>query len=293
MNTRQRIAPILAAALAMVVTLPAAPVRAQSASSVLQKALDRYDQQMKGVDNYSLTLGSSMMPQTYTVYYEKKMVNGRPVFVTPGQSQDKAASEWGNPYEVLPKIASRARVTGHETVDGHDTYVVKVDDLSGIDFGQEALGQAQDAKLEPKTMTLYLDSRAYLVRRMHLEGTITRDSASNPITMDAHMLDYRNVKGLMQPFQTRITMEGLTGSLSKADREQARQSLAQLKERLKSMPEAQRQAMEQMLGPQMKKMQQMLDTGSMDMTIEVKDVKVNEGPPKGQGQGQGQGSGGS
>lgn len=280
MSTRKRNSCVLAVVLAMAAALPAAPARAQSASSVLQKALARYDRQMKGVDNYTLTIGSSMMPQTYTVYYEKKMVNGHPVFVTPGQSQDKAASEWGNPYEVLPKIASRAKVAGHDTVDGHDTYVVVVNDLSGIDFGQEALGRQQDAKLEPKKMTLYLDSKDYLVRRMKMEGTITRDTLSNPVTMDARMSDYRNIKGLMQPFKTQISMQGLTGTLSKEDQAQARQSLAQLKERLKNMPAAQRQAMEQMLGPQMKKMQQMLDTGSMDMTIEVKGVKVNAGPPK-------------
>jgi hypothetical protein len=279
-RTKQRAATFLAVALSLSAAIPAATLQAQSASDVLQKALDRYAEQMKGVDNYALTIGTSIMAQTYTVYYEKKMVNGHPTFVTPGQGQDQAASQWGNPYELLPQIQSRAALQGHEAVDGHDTFVIVVSDLSGIDFGQEALGSAQDAKVTPKKMALYMDSKDYLVRRMHMDGTITREGKSTPVTMDAHMTDYRDVKGLMQPYRTQISMEGLTGGISDEDRAQARQSLEALKQRLESMPQAQRSAMEQMLKPQMDKMQQMLDTGTMDVTIEVKDVQVNEGPPK-------------
>jgi len=284
---RQRILPFVAVAAASAAVLPATPVRAQSAGSVLKKALDRYESQMKGVNNYTVTMTNSMMSQPYTAYYVKKMVDGHPVFVMPEDSDKdaQAAGQWGNPYELLPKIASRARVQGHRQVDGFDTYVVQVDDLSGIDFGQESLGASQDIEVDPKSMTLYLDSKDYLVRQMHMEGTLTRDSTPNPFSMTGHLSDYRNVKGLMQPYKMTISIQGMTGAISDSDRVQAQAALQQWQQRLKNMPAAQRQAMEQMMGPQMKKMQQMLDSGTMDFTMQVTDVRVNEGPPKDAGAG--------
>jgi hypothetical protein len=281
-KSSHRKAPFLVLALAAASALPAASARAQSASDVLQATLSHYEQRMKGVDNYSLTFGSSMMNEPYTVYYEKKMVDGHPVFVTPeaDKAPDRAASEWGNPYEVLPKIEKRSKLQGHAQVDGHDAFVVLVSDLKGLDFGQETLGPDGNATLEPKTMTLYVDSKDYLIRRMRMEGTLTRDKKASPIHINAHMTDYRSVKGLMQPYRMDITMDGLGGAFSEADKAEARKSMAALKERLDSMPADQRQIMEQMLKPQMDKMQQMLDSGSVNVSIQVQDVKVNEGPPK-------------
>ncbi|HKK08507.1 MAG TPA: hypothetical protein VKA44_06460, partial [Gemmatimonadota bacterium] len=175
--------------------------------------------------------------------------------------------------------------------------VIQVDDLSGLDFGQETLGKNADAQLEPKSMTMYVDSKDYLIRRMQMEGTITREGKTNPVHMDAHMKDYRAVQGLMQPYKMDITMTGLTGAISEEDRAQARQSMEELQKRLDSMPADQRKMMEQMLGPQMKRMKEMLESGKVDVSIQVQDVKVNAGPPKeklkagGPGKGSGSGSG--
>jgi hypothetical protein len=48
------------------------------------------------------------------------------------------------------------------------------------------------------------------------------------------------------------------------------------------MPEAQRAMMEGMLGAQIERLEGMLGgDGSMEMTITVREVKVNQGPPGG------------
>jgi len=243
----------------------------------MQTTLDRYEQRMKGVDDYTVTFTSSLMSGDYTVYYEKKMVDGHTVFVAPREDSDaQAASQWANPYEVLPKIAERARLKGHASVDGHDTFVIQVDDLSGLDFGQEALGQNGEAQLAPKSMTMNLDSKEYLIRRMQMDGTVTREGKTNPVHVDAHMKDYRSVKGLVQPYAMDMTMTGLDAAISEADRAEAKAWMA----RLDSMPAEQRKMMEQMMGPQLQRMKEMLESGKVDVSIRVKDVKVNAGPPK-------------
>ena len=277
MKTRHRTATLTALALALGAVLQAAPIRAQSAGDVMQTTLDRYEQRMKGVDDYTVTFTSSLMSGDYTVYYEKKMVDGHTVFVAPREDSDaQAASQWANPYEVLPKIAERARLKGHASVDGHDTFVIQVDDLSGLDFGQEALGQNGEAQLAPKSMTMNLDSKEYLIRRMQMDGTVTREGKTNPVHVDAHMKDYRSVKGLVQPYAMDMTMTGLDAAISEADRAEAKAWMA----RLDSMPAEQRKMMEQMMGPQLQRMKEMLESGKVDVSIRVKDVKVNAGPPK-------------
>jgi len=276
-KTRHRTATYAALALGLGALLHAAPVGAQSAGDVLQTALDRYEQRMKGVDDYTVTFTSSVMSGDYTVYYEKKMVDGHAVFVAPRENSDaQAASEWGNPYQVLPRIADRATLQGHASVDGHDTFVIHVDDLSGLDFGQEALGQNGEAQLDPKSMTMNLDSEDYLIRRMRMDGTITREGKTNPVHVDAHMKDYRSVKGLMQPYAMDMTMTGLDAAISEEDRAQARAWMA----RMDSMPADKRAMMEQMMGPQLQRMKEILESGKVDVSIQVKDVKVNAGPPK-------------
>ena len=46
------------------------------------------------------------------------------------------------------------------------------------------------------------------------------------------------------------------------------------------MPEQQRQMAERMMSGQMERMETLLSQGTMDMTLQVTEVRVNEGPPE-------------
>ncbi len=46
------------------------------------------------------------------------------------------------------------------------------------------------------------------------------------------------------------------------------------------MPESQRKMMESMVGGQIEKLEEMVNSGNLDFTLAVKELRVNSGPPE-------------
>lgn len=260
------------AALAVLAAAPAA-VQAQSAKDVLETALERYEQRMEGVDNY--TIVQQVMGFESTTYMERVERDGHTIFVPRSQMGSDAAKRVPqSPYTSIGKLAERARLEGTREVDGESCHVVVADDLEGTELA-ESFGQ--EGSFQPKSITFLVDTDDYLVRQMHLEGTSTAQGEPQDVTFDAHMRDYRDVQGVVHPFRMDVSVEGMSGGMSEQDRQQMKQAM----EQMKNMPEQQRQMMEQMMGDQLEQMEQMLATGAMDFSVEVKEIRVNEGPPGG------------
>jgi uncharacterized protein YhaN len=78
-----------------------------------------------------------------------------------------------------------------------------------------------------------------------------------------------------------MRIEGITGAVSEEERAEIEQQMEQLQQQLESMPESQREMAEGMMGPQLEQMREMLSSGAMEMTLEVTELRVNEGPPGG------------
>jgi len=74
-----------------------------------------------------------------------------------------------------------------------------------------------------------------------------------------------------------VTVEGLQSEVS----DEQRQSMQQMMEQMQNMPEAQREMMRQMMGDQFEQIERMLTEGTMDVTVEVSEIRVNSGPPGG------------
>ena len=53
------------------------------------------------------------------------------------------------------------------------------------------------------------------------------------------------------------------------------------KQRMEEMSESQRQMLEGMLNEQMQKLEEAANSGTMEFTLEVSELRVNEGPPSG------------
>lgn len=67
--------------------------------------------------------------------------------------------------------------------------------------------------------------------------------------------------------------------MSEEDAAEARQKLAEMKAQMENMSEEQREMMERLMGPQMENLEKMVGSGTFEMTLTVKDLKVNKGPP--------------
>ncbi len=278
---------------ALVCALPSLGA-AQSASEILDNALQAYDQRMEGIDNYTVvqsaeglgSMGGAMGDEGgMTMYFEKTMVDGHPVFrsSTPtAPSMDsimKMQEEAGvrrSPAETMRLMKDHAALDGSDQIDGHDCWVIKVDDPAAL----ASLAEGAEGALDMKSMTMCLDKENYVPRRITMEGEMSASGEPRPVTMTSLLSDYRDVDGLLHPFKTEISMSGMaSGSMSPEEREKTRKQLAEAKAKMADMPEAQRAMMEKMMGGQLEKMEQMLAEDSFTMSFVVQEVKVNAGPP--------------
>lgn len=251
-----------------------APALAQDAGAILQTALERYEQRVQGIDDYTVTV--SLMGQEATTYLEKRMVEGHPVFL-PADGEAGAADGW-NPWRLVPRLAERAEHVGTETVGGVEAHGIRVEDLEGLDLGTPAQLQGE---FRPRTLTLWIDAGQSLVRRMEVDGVMVTEGEKRPLTMTVTLEDYRTVEGMPHPWRTRIRAEGLmeAGGASEEEMEEARAQLAEFDRQMAEMSAEQRQMMQTMMGGKLDSLRRMIESGGLDMEVVVTDLRVNTGPP--------------
>jgi hypothetical protein len=243
----------------------------QEARDLIQAAIDRYEERMSAVENY--TIVQEVMGFESTAYYEKRMVDGRPVFKLIDTYGDDSADDMGEMYAGFMEVANRARYSGQEKVAGYDTHVLTVDDFSGLAL------QDEDDDFKPKKGVFYLDANDYIIRRIVMDGVVERNGEEQPATADMFFEDYRTVEGMVHPFLINMSVSGATSGLSEEELEQARKDLEEVRKQMEEMPESQRKMMESMMGPQIEKLEQMVESGGIELSITVKELRVNQGPP--------------
>jgi hypothetical protein len=247
---------------------------AQSAAEVIETAMARFEDRVAGIDNYTVTMDA--MGFEVTNYFEKELVDGRPTFVLKshsGQGQEGA----GLLYHGFMEVVDRVQLEGRESVDGYDCFVLAVDDLSGVDFYPKMSDDEDDFR--PKHGTFYLDADDYLIRKLKMDGELLSESGWQEITMEIDFRDYREVDGMVHPFVFEMNVFGMQKAHSEEELQQLREQLEEMKRRMAEMPEDQRAAVEQMMGPRIREMERMLDSDVMQVTTQVTELKVNAGPP--------------
>jgi len=261
----------LAVVLAFPPAAAAQSAAAQSAKEILMTSLEEYEGRMEGIENY--TIVQETMGFETSITFVRTEVEGRTVFVPKGQEGASSAG-MSTFYRMYPKIAERAELEGKASVDGEQCHVVVVD-LSGLDLDQEmAMGDRGD--FIPKKGKLYVDTDDHLIRKMEMEGEITADGKTRPMTAVTVLSDYREVEGMLHPFQVHITATGLSAGMSEEDAEEARKGLEEMERNLEGMDASQRAMVERMMGGQMEKLRKMLETGQFEITTITKEVRVNE-----------------
>ena len=260
---------ILAASVALALS---APATAQSAKQVLQESMERYEKRMADVDDF--TLVQDMMGFEVTTHFEKRIVDGHPVFVMKDMDGDEI-EDMGMLYSEFMEIADHAKIEGTETVDGVTCYAVHVADMSVVDWDPQMGGE--DADFRPKSGTFYIDRDEYLLRKMIIDAEAERQGRTVPVNMEIALRDYREVDGLVHPFITEMKISGFAGGISEEEMVQARESLAEIKKQMAEMEEAQRKMMESMMEGQIEKLEEMVESGEMNITITVKELRVNTG----------------
>ena len=266
----------------LLIALSATTVSAQSVSDVVQQMYEAYEAQAAGIDDY--TLVQAAMGIETTSYFEKQTIDGHPVFVMTGGSAQGANLNFGlgsddgamgNIYEIGPQLVEHARYGGRESLDGTDVHVLQIDDLSQISIAQQPAPGEMD--FTARSGTFYVEADRMIPRRFEFVGDAVMEGVAHEVTVEIDQMDVRDVEGLLIPFHTTMQISGLQAMIDPEMRAQ----LQEMEQQLAQLPPDQREMMERMLGDQLEQLRQMAagDGDSMSVELEVRDVRVNAGPP--------------
>jgi len=275
-------------ALAVLAALPAL-ANAQDAADLMRRAVAAQAERLAGVEN--VTIVQDMMGMEMTTYMEKRDAGGTPVLIPVSVSmggmtnpipQDMAQADWSNPFQE--EWVERTRLVGTERLEGHTVRVFVIDDFSGLEVPGLPGGAEEAQDFRPTSFRYSLDETELVVRKIEMAGeALLEDGSRSPVQITMFMEDYREVDGYLHPFVTRTITEGVLEATD-IDREELQAQLEEMRAQLANMPEAQRAMVEGMMNAQIERLQGRLgEEGGMEMTITVKEIKVNAGPPGGGG----------
>lgn len=275
------------AAVLLAGVLPAS-AGAQTGEEIMQRAVEAYEERVAGIDEYTVTQKVDVMGQApVTNRFVKRTREGHPVFVPASGSQgDDTPRGWGNPYEVFLSMAGRAELQGRGTVGGHEVWTLAVEDFSGVDVGRMTPAGAR-GEFEPASTTFQVDVESHVIRRLSMQGEMVTGDGENPIRMTVRFRDYRDRQGMLYPFRTEISVDGMDAVMSPRDRERAERQLERIRARLDTMSEARREKIEDRIRPQIEQLEKAVEEGRVEVAVVVQELVVNQGDTSGPASGGG------
>jgi hypothetical protein len=259
----------------LVFSLPSG-VEGQTAEEILDRIADSYAEQISGIDDYTVS------GRSFTSYYKKYPgPDGYPIFRTKtedtasGVSLGNMTSRFhaDNMLELRGRLSGVAEHTGRADVRGIDAHVLRLTDFTAM----APLGSGDQQP--PDSVLFFVDPDGWLLVRLSIHGSVPTPGQQVNVTPTIDFEDFRDIQGMKVPFLTRLTMVGAQLDLSQQQVDDAQQALEKLEQRLQDMPAAQREMMLDRLRPQLERMQQIAETGTLETVFEVESVEVNTGLP--------------
>ncbi|GIV60533.1 MAG: hypothetical protein KatS3mg043_1622 [Rhodothermaceae bacterium] len=254
----------------------AGAARAQSADDILRQMVEAYEARMAGIDDYTV------VTEQFTTYYKKVERDGRRSYDAYTELNVEGLPAMGalneddpmmnDPRVFLANMAGYGERVGQAAIDGRPVHHLRFEE-----FPPDALHA--DPATTPKRLDLYVDAEHLVPVKMHMWMEHRQDGAPREVEAEMRFEDYRETKGLLHPFRTTMRLSGLQADISEKELAEARKGMAELEKQLAGMPEAQADRMRKMLEPQLKKLEEILESGTLTMTFVVRELKVNTGVP--------------
>jgi len=243
--------------------------QAQDAESILAKAREMQVARWDGIDSY--TIERSTAGTTITVDYIREDETSFRVVPRIGmagmpQSGDGTVVD----FDEMQDIAQNAQYVGTESVNGRKAFHLKADDVEHVE-------ETGDQTITFDTFEIWLDTTEYVPLRMLIHGTATTPEGTREIVMEKVDTDFRKVPGsnLYEAYHQVMTMTGVLDEKQQQQLQEAQVQMAEMEKQLASMPEGQRQMVENMMRPKIEMMKQMAAGGGMEIVTEIIDIKVN------------------
>ena len=251
-------------------------VFAQSPSEILGQMTKAYSRMMDGIDDYTV-----WNPFATQYFVRETSAEGRPVFrmsktivggrTIPVGASDASEQNWDGFYTRADELAQYFRYEGRDEVNGHGVHVLVADDPEAIDLAPpKNTGPEQgDQDFRAEKMSFHVERDLWVIRRMVFDGQMVHEGETHDVKSIVELDDYRKIGGMLHPFRTTVTMEGMAEATGVTA-----EDMAQMEEAMDQMPEAHKRAMKK----QLEAMKNML-SGQGGFVLEVDSVKVNSGPP--------------
>lgn len=186
----------------------------------------------------------------------------------------------------MADFAATATLVGEEKINGRRAYYLTADTENQVQ-------QGDGEQYELQTAHMWVDKNWCVPLKFEVHGvatsTNTSPPASRPIVIKVDYSDYRQVpnSNMFESYLQTTSLQGMITPEQEAQFAESQTQLAEMEKQLASMTPQQREALQGMLGPQMKMLEGMANGGAMTMEVKVSEIAVN-GPPvqlpaKGQG----------
>ncbi|MFN2316260.1 MAG: hypothetical protein ABR602_06205 [Gemmatimonadales bacterium] len=184
-------------------------------------------------------------------------------------------------------LATRARLLGEEPLHGRSAYLIRATGLSDIQIEQESGGGV----FTLDSISMWMDSAELVPLRISMDGKMTADGRTVPITIEQESLDYQAFGPLYEPQRQVMRITGLMEAMT-ADPRQRREmervrrelprmraEMAKMEEELAKLPAAQRRMIEGRMNQSMAQLEQMMGDGVIEMEVQRTVRDWNKGPP--------------
>jgi len=270
--------------LVVVSCLPVSTLAAD-AQSVIDKVLELQEERRAGVDRY--VIEQKIMGQLSKVVFERTTVtgpDGEPVetfgvvlpddFAAPdGDSiitRDDFDDMAENGVHTIADFSDNAQLVGTESIDGKETYHLVA---TGLDRTQE---YSPGNSFTLHTINVWVDTDKYVPLKLTMDGLMTTDGTTRPMTMEKLDQDYRDVPGsnMYESYKQIMLMNGVMTDTDREQMEQAREQLAEFEQQLLEMPQSQRDMMMNMMGDQIEMMRKLAAGDGLEIITEVLSITV-------------------
>ena len=172
----------------------------------------------------------------------------------------------------MAQFVENARLVGTESIDGRNAFHLQADNIGQV---QEMNG----SEYRMETISMWIDTEEYVPLRMKMDGTLTADGETKPMSIENIQTDYRTVPGskMYESYKRVMKMSGMLDAEQEAQMQEAAQEMAELEKQMASMPASQRAMMEKMMGPQLEMMKNMSSGGGFQVEVVTTSITVN--PP--------------
>jgi hypothetical protein len=175
--------------------------------------------------------------------------------------------------EQMSQLMATAELVGSETVNGLPAFHIQAND---VNYSQTTNG---DGEFIIDTVSVWIDEENYVPLRVRMDGVANMDGQPQDMFIEMLSLDYEQIGPLYESTRQVMRMGGILTPEQEAQMAEAQQQMQQMEQQLAQLSGPERQMMENMLGPQMEMMRQLVNNGAIEVQTQIHRIRVNAGLP--------------